>query len=75
MPGPKRHSKLTGDIHPPEVEEDLREAPDDEPGGTAAERESRTEPGAGDAGRPGRDENAAGFLKDNALGGRAGSER
>jgi hypothetical protein len=66
MPGPKRHSKLTGDIHPPELDEGSAASPDEETSGTAAE---------GDAGRPGRDENAAGFVNDKDLGGRGGTER
>ena len=68
MPGPKSYAKLTGDIHPPELEEGLHDLPDEQPGGTAADSGARGA-SASDAGRPGRDENAAGFVKDKDLGG------
>ncbi len=52
MPGPKAHTKVTGDIHPPELE--------DEESPLARDLE--------DEARPGKGENQAGFLKENDRG-------
>jgi hypothetical protein len=64
MPNAKDNAKLTGDTHLPDIDEGLEGGPDDA---------SRAEGSNSDAGRPGRDENAAGFVKDKDLGG--GSQR
>ena len=66
MPNAKNNAKLTGDTHLPDVDEDAGGLPDETPRGEA---------GDSDAGRPGRDENAAGFVKDNDLGGRGNPSR
>ena len=52
MPDPKDNAKLTGDTHPPELE-------DAGPAATRSEEE--------DEATPGRGENQAGFLKDRDL--------
>jgi hypothetical protein len=70
MPNAKNNAKLTGDTHLPDVEEGL---PDELPSAADSDDAARSESGASsDAGRPGRDENAAGFVKDKDLGGKPG---
>ena len=66
MPNAKDNAKLTGDTHLPDVEEGLGGLPDETPRGADSDS---------DAGRPGRDENAAGFVKDKDLGGRGNPSR
>lgn len=55
MPGPKRNAKLTGDTHPPELDDGAL-PPAEEDGGLARTLEDEAKPGKG--------ENAAGFLKE-----------
>lgn len=66
MPDPHNNAKMTGDIHPPDVEPDLplqEEMPDaDGVSGTPRHRGEATERGA--QGRPGRRGRKAGPLKD-----------
>ena len=60
MPDPKDNAKLTGDTHPPELEQTV----------PAAEEGNEVES------EPGRGENQAGFVKDRDLaGGREGGSR
>ena len=63
MPNAKDNAKLTGDTHLPDVEDGLM---DETPRGADSDS---------DTGRPGRDENAAGFVKDKDLGGRGNPSR
>ena len=69
MPDPKDNAKMTGDTHPPEVEDTVPGLPDDAPRGTDGSAPARGQSSNTDAGRPGRDENAAGFVKDDDLSG------
>lgn len=55
MPDPKDDAKLTGDVHPPEAE-DQREG--------ARGRNGSLERELADESAPGKGENQAGFLKD-----------
>ena len=59
MPDARDNAKQTGDVHAPEIERKQRLLPDEQPAGAANDS---------DAGQPGRDENAAGFVKDKDLG-------
>lgn len=67
MPDPHDNAKMTGDMHPPEVESELpfeEGGSSDAPGtsGTAQGRGTSTEEGR--EGRPGRGIKKAGLLKD-----------
>ena len=75
MPNAKDNAKLTGDTHLPDVEEGLGGLPDETPRGADSDSAARGESSNSDAGRPGRDENAAGFVKDKDLGGRGNPSR
>lgn len=75
MPNAKNNAKLTGDTHLPDVEDGVDGLSDETPRGADSDSAGRGEAGNSDAGRPGRDENAAGFVKDNDLGGRGNPSR
>lgn len=66
MPDPKDNAKLTGDTHPPEVE-DAVGAPEGLPDAVGADGTPRDRGQAraqDDEARPGKGENQAGFLKE-----------
>lgn len=75
MPNPNNKAKMTGDTHLPDTEsefsvEELRNEKDETsagPGGTSQAS------GNGDAGKPGRDINQAGFVKGKET--KAGSKK
>ena len=74
MPDAEDNAKLTGDTHPPEVEEATPGLPDDAPRGADADGTERARGMArdlADEGRPGKGENQAGFLKDKDAAGRS----
>jgi hypothetical protein len=79
MPDPKDNAKLTGDTHPPEVEDVAQERPRGHPqteGAHGREGDSPLARELEDEARAGKGENQAGYLKDTdsgAGGGKSGA--
>jgi hypothetical protein len=73
MPNAKDNAKLSGDVHPPEVEDAPGSAGDPLSGDDDASAPAGR--GLEDEARPGKGENQAGFLKDKDAPGSTGSER
>ena len=65
MPSHRDRTKVSGDVHPPEIEDGAEDRSADSPLGRDLE----------DEGRAGKGENQAGFLKEKDAPGEGGSER
>jgi hypothetical protein len=81
MPDPKNNAKLTGDTHPPEVEDLLGRSPEDRPeaaGAHSTPPDDAFSRDVHDAGREGKKVEQAGSAKDKdapGAGGQGHSER
>jgi hypothetical protein len=73
MPDAKNNAKLTGDTHPPEVEDTVPGLPEDMPeamGADGTPRDRGQDSALENEAHPGKGENQAGFLKDKDAPGR-----